>query len=150
MQDKFHKHAYAHLPNLHHSLSSIFKQMYIYCSRFMIQLSSCCFVYVLRHLHQPVSYLIQLRFVHTSLFFLQKRALSLTLHIYTSYNFLLSFVSFSGFPFGPFLSSFLFFWTNGQQLDNYMPIIGSYLYSFLCLGYVYFRCSSTLMYLIKK
>jgi len=83
-------------------------------------------------------------------FFLQKRALSLTLHIYTSYNFLLSFVSFSGFPFGPFLSSFLFFWTNGQQLDNYMPIIGSYLYSFLCLGYVYFRCSSTLMYLIKK
>jgi len=77
---------------------------------------------------------------HFSLLLLQKRALSLTLHIYTSYNFLLSFVSLM----------WIFFRTNGQQLDNYMPIIGSYLYSFLCLDYVYFRCSCTLMYLIKK
>jgi len=99
-------------------------------------------------LHQPVSYLIQLRcFTHTSLFLF-----SLRLHIYTSSNFLLSFVSFMwiSFPFGPFLSSFLFFRTDGQQLGNYMPIIGSYQYSFLCLDYVYFRCGCTLMYLIRK
>jgi len=149
MQDKFHKHTYAHLPNLHHSLSSLFKQMYIYCPRFMIQLSFCCFVYLLRHLHQPVSYLIQLRFVHTFLFYFFKSALSRLHYISIHHTIFFYLLSHScGFSFGPFLSSF--FRTNGQQLDNYMPIIGSYLYSFLCLDYVYFRCSCTLMYLIKK
>ena len=111
--------------------------------------SFCCFVYLLRHLHQPVSYLIQLRFVHTFLFYFFKSALSRLHYISIHHTIFFYLLSHScGFSFGPFLSSF--FRTNGQQLDNYMPIIGSYLYSFLCLDYVYFRCSCTLMYLIKK
>lgn len=116
MQDKFHKHAYAHLPNLHHSLSSIFKQMYIYCSRFMIQLSSCCFVYVLRHLHQPVSYLIQLRFVHTSLFFF-KSVLS-RLHYISIHHTIFFYLLFHSVDFLSALSYRLFF-SFGRMVNSW-------------------------------